>query len=77
METGSVYRRCPTDRTDYNGVRRVSFAVSVILTEKIAQHVALFFPSTQWNYQIEAPNGIPDGSVDLALELTLQQILCP
>lgn len=31
------------DPIDYNKVRRVSFTVSAILTEKIARHVELFF----------------------------------
>lgn len=36
------------------------------LTDPVALHVVLFFPSKRRNYRMEAPNGTPDGSVDLA-----------
>lgn len=38
---------------------------SVVLTDKIAQHAALYFPSFWWNITIEARNGTSNGSVDL------------
>lgn len=60
METGSLYRQRPTDPLDCNGVRWVS----VVLTEKIVPHVALFFSIKM----MELPNvGTPDSNVDLAL----------
>lgn len=54
-ETGCVYRRCPTDPIEYNRVHWGFVAMSISLTEKVAQHVALFFPSKQRNYLTEAP----------------------
>lgn len=37
--------RCPMDSIDYNGIHWVSVTMSVVLTEKIVQLAALFFPS--------------------------------
>lgn len=68
METGSIHRHIPTVYTltimGSVGFHQVSIAVSVILAEKIALHVVLFFLSKRRNYRTEAMIGTPDGSVN-------------
>lgn len=57
METKSVQQRIPAASIDHNRVRQVCVTLSVILTEKTAQHAAFFSLLKRRKAQMEPPNG--------------------